>query len=93
MSKIFASVLIAAAVALSASAAQTMPFASDRAQDNLVVPVTGKCGIGRYRGPDGVCRRKYYFGNYGSKQYYGTCGGIGAHRVCNFVGQCWMSCD
>ena len=94
MNKLFASVLIAAAVALSAVAAQAMPLIPDQAPSGMITPVADGCGINRYRGPDGVCRRKYYFGDhYGPKSFYGACSGIGAHRVCNFFGQCWMVCN
>jgi hypothetical protein len=62
MNKLFASLLIAGAVALSAVAAQSMPLASDLSQDSLVVPVAGGCGVGWHRGPYGGCRRNYYGG-------------------------------
>jgi hypothetical protein len=69
-----------------------MPFGSDQTQDSLVVPVADKCGVGRYRDSNGICRRQYQFGKP-PKQFYGVCGGMNAHRVCNFTGQCWMVCD
>ena len=62
MNKLFASVLIAGAVALSTVAAQAMPFGGDRTQDGLVVPVAGGCGVGWHRGPYGGCRRNGYYG-------------------------------
>ena len=92
MNRLFASAL-GAAVALSAGAAQALPFAGDRTQHSLVVPAAGGCGIGRARGPDGVCHRKYYLIRRGPHEFYSTCGGRGAHRVCNLIGQCWMVCD
>jgi hypothetical protein len=46
MNKLFASVLIAAAVSVSAAASQAMPFESNQTQDSLVVPVAGGCGAG-----------------------------------------------
>lgn len=49
---------LAAAIALSGGTIQALPFGSDRTHGQLVVPVADKCGIGRYRGPDGVCHRK-----------------------------------
>ena len=41
MNKLFASVLIAAAVSVSAAASQAMPFESNQTQDSLVVPPAG----------------------------------------------------
>jgi hypothetical protein len=92
MNNLFASALTAAAIAWSATIAQSMPVGGDQTQDSLVVLAADKCGIGRYRDANGVCRRKYQFG-IPPKQYYGSCGGTNAHRVCNFSGQCWMVCD
>jgi len=92
MNKLFASGLVAAAVALSASAAQTLPICSDLSQDSMVVAVADGCGIGRYRAPNGKCYRKYYVGR-GQKQFYGACSGVNSHRVCNLFGQCWMVCN
>jgi len=83
---------LAAVVALSAGGTQVSRFADDQTQHNLVVLTADRCGIGRYRDANGVCRRKYAFGQ-ASKQFYGSCGGMNAHRVCNFTGQCWMICD
>ena len=94
MNKLFASVLTAAAFALSAVAAQAMPLGSDRTHSNLVVPVADGCGVNRYRDTGGVCRRKYVLGgHYGKRPLYGACGGLNSHRVCNFIGQCWMVCN
>jgi len=92
MNKLFASGLVAAAVALSASAAQTLPIWSDLTQDSMVVAVADGCGIGRYRAFNGKCYRKYYVGR-GQKQFYGACSAVNSHRVCNFSGQCWMVCN
>jgi hypothetical protein len=93
MNTLLASILIATIVATSSAIYdKAMAVNSDAAWDSLVMPVADKCGINRYRGPDGVCHRKYYFG-YGPKQFYGVCGGVKAHRVCNLFGQCWMVCD
>ena len=91
MNKLFASGLVAAAVALSASAAQT-PIWSDLTQDSMVVAVADRCGIGRYRAPNGKCYRKYYVGR-GQKQFYGACSAVNSHHVCNLFGQCWMVCN
>jgi hypothetical protein len=91
MKQLFAIALTAAAVGLSAGAA-AMPFGRDQTQDSLAVPVADKCGVGRYRDANGVCRRKYQIGKP-PKQFYGACGGMNAHRVCNLSGQCWMVCD
>jgi hypothetical protein len=92
MNKLFASGLVAAAVALSASAAQTLPIWSDLSPDSMVVAVADGCGIGRYRAPNGKCYRKYYVGR-GQKQFYGACSSVNSHRVCNLFGQCWMVCN
>jgi hypothetical protein len=92
MNKLFASGLVAAAVLLSASAAQTLPIWSDLTQDSGVIAVADKCGIGRYRALNGKCYRKYYVGR-GPKQFYSACGAVNSHRVCNFSGQCWMVCN
>ena len=93
--EMFARFLIAAAFVLvcSASTVEAMPFQSDQSFDILVLSIADKCGIGSYRDANGVCRRKYLFGRTPRKQFYGSCGGVNAHRVCNFIGQCWMVCD
>jgi hypothetical protein len=99
MNKLFASVLIAAAVGLSAAAAQAMPFGSYQAQGSLVVPVAGGCGAGFHRGPYGGC-----VANLGRPPVVvvpgavvvvpgGPCGGRGQHRVCNGMGACRMVCN
>ena len=85
-------VTLAAVVALSAGGTQVPRLADDQTQHDLVVLTADRCGIGRYRDANGVCRRKYALGK-ASKQFYGSCGGMNAHRVCNFTGQCWMVCD
>jgi hypothetical protein len=95
MNKLFASVLLAAAIGLSAAAAQAMPIGSNQAQGSLVVPIAGGCGIGWHRGPYGGCRRNGYYGAppgalVGPGPY--TCGGRGQHRVCGPNG-CWMVCN
>ena len=46
MNNLFASGLVAAAVALSASTGQTLPIWSDLTQDSMVVAVADGCGIG-----------------------------------------------
>ena len=92
MNKLFASSLVAAGVALSASAAQALPIWSDLTSDSMVVAVADGCGIGRYRAHNGKCYRKYYAGS-GKKQFYGACSALDSHRVCNFSGQCWMVCN
>jgi hypothetical protein len=58
MKQLFAIALTAAAVALSTSAARAMPLGSYQTEDSLVVPVADKCGIGRYRDSNGICRRR-----------------------------------
>ena len=92
MNKLFAFSLVAAGVALSANAAQTLPIWSDLTSDSMVVAVADRCGIGRYRAYNGKCYRKYYTGR-GEKQFYGACSALDSHRVCNFSGQCWMVCN
>ncbi len=62
MNKLFAFVLIAAALGLSVVSTQAMPFLSNQTQDSLVVPVAGGCGIGFHRGPYGGCRANGYYG-------------------------------
>jgi hypothetical protein len=99
MNKLFASVLIAAAVSVSATASQAMPFESNQTQDSLVVPVAGGCGVGFHRGPNGGCRP-----NVGGPAVVvapgavvvapgAPCGGRGRHRVCNGMGACRMACN
>jgi hypothetical protein len=108
MNKFVASLLVAAAVGLSMTATQAMPFGS-QAQDGLVVLTAGGCGAGFHRGPGGGCRVNGYYGG----RYWGTpvvapvvvapgavvvapgapCGGRGRHRVCNGMGNCWMVCN
>jgi len=68
MNKLFAAVLIASAVALSAVSVQAMPFGGNRTQDGLVVPIAGGCGAGFHPGPAGGCRPNGYYGGV----YYGT---------------------
>jgi hypothetical protein len=105
MNKLFASVLIAAAIGLSAVAAQAMPFGSNQTQESLVVPISGGCGANFHRGPYGGCVANGYYGGgvvvgpvvvpYGGPGYYapvGPCGGRGQHRVCGPNG-CWMVCN
>jgi len=102
MNKFIASILIAAAVALSAVAAQAMPFGGNQTQDSLVVPVAGGCGAGFHRGPYGGCRANGYYGGryWGGAPVvvvpgpgYGPCGGRGAHEVCGPYGRCRMVCN
>ena len=90
--KYFAFALTAAVVAISAGTVRAMPLGGNHAPDNLVVPAADKCGVGRYRDAHGICRRKYQIGKP-PKQFYGACGGMNSHRVCNLSGQCWMVCD
>jgi len=92
MNTLFACGLVATAVALSVSAAQTFPFLRDPTQGSMVIAVADGCGVGRYRAHNGKCYRKYYVGR-GQKQYYGACSAVDSHRVCNFSGQCWMVCN
>jgi len=105
MNKFFASVLIAAAVGLSAVATQAMPLGSNQTQDSLVVLVEGGCGVGFHRGPYGGCRANgYYGGRYWGAPVVvapgavvvapvGPCGGRGAHQVCGPYGNCRMVCN
>jgi len=79
-------------VAASAIAAQAMPVGRDHGQQSVIVAVGDKCGINRYRDANGVCRRTHQIAKP-PKQFYSTCGGVNAHRVCNWTGQCWMVCD
>jgi len=100
MDKLFASVLIAAAVGFSTAAVQAMPLVPDQAPFGIITQVAGGCGIGWHRGPYGHCRRNGYYGGV----YYGggvapvpvpgpyPCGGRGRHRVCGPNG-CWMVCN
>jgi len=90
-----ASVLHVAAVVLLPGAAQAMPLAPVQpAQPELAIHVADGCGINRYRDSGGVCRRKYVLGRHqGKTPFYGACGGVNSHRVCNLYGQCWMVCD
>ena len=99
MNKFFASVLIAAAVGLSAVATQAMPFESNQTQDSLVVPVAGGCGAGFHRGPNGGC-----LANVGGPAVVvapgavlvapgAPCGGRGRHQVCGAYGRCRMVCN
>jgi hypothetical protein len=40
------------------------------------------------------CRRKYVLSrHHGKTPFYGACGGVNSHRVCNLYGQCWMVCN
>ncbi len=103
MNRLAAFVAIAAAVGLSAIAAQAMPIASNQTQ-SLIVQVAGGCGVGFHRGPYGGCRRNGWYGG----RYWGTpavvapgvvvapvgpCGGRGAHQVCGPYGRCRMVCN
>jgi hypothetical protein len=93
MTRLFSSVLVIA-LGFSAIAVQAMPFSSDPNRGSLVVPVADKCGFNKYRDANGICRRKYVFGDrYGKRPLYGACGGMNSHLVCNLYGQCWMVCD
>jgi hypothetical protein len=105
MNKLFASVLIAAAVGLSAAAVQAMPIVPDQAP-SMITQVAGGCGIGFHRGPYGGCRRNGYYGGvyYGAPAVVvapgvvvgpvGPCGGRGAHQVCGpYGGNCRMVCN
>ena len=93
MNRLVAPILIISMLALSAGVAQAMPFRSYQTQARLIAPVADGCGVGRYRGPNGECRRKYFRDRFAPRPYYSSCGGLGAHRVCNIFGQCWMVCD
>jgi hypothetical protein len=78
-------------VAASTLAAQAMPVGRDHGQ-SVIDAVADKCGINRYRDASGVCRRTHQIAKP-PKQFYSTCGGVNAHRVCNWTGHCWMVCD
>lgn len=93
VNKLFAAVLVAAGIALSAGSVQALPIGHDRIPDTLLIPVADGCGINKYRDAKGVCRRKYYFRRKSPWQFYSACGGKHAYRECNFIGQCWMVCD
>jgi hypothetical protein len=99
MNRFFTSVLIVAAVSLSAATSQAMPFGSNQARDSLVVQVAGGCGAGFHRGPNGGCRA-----NVGGPAVVvapgavvvapgAPCGGRGRHKVCNGMGACRMVCN
>jgi hypothetical protein len=90
-----ASVSGAAAIVLLAGAARAMPPAPVQfAQGRLTIPVADGCGFNRYRDAQGVCRRKYVLSrHHGKTPFYGACGGVNSHRVCNLYGQCWMVCN
>ncbi len=99
MKKLFASVLVVAAVSLSAGVVQAMPFGSNQTQDSLVISIAGGCGAGFHRGPEGGCRP-----NMGGPAVVvapgavvvapgGPCGGRGRHQVCNGMGVCRMVCN
>ncbi len=88
----FVAALITIGVAMSAIAAEAMPVGRDDAQPSLIDSVADKCGINRYRDASGVCRRTRQIAK-SPKQFYSTCGGMNAHRVCNWSGQCWMVCN
>jgi hypothetical protein len=102
MNKLFNTILIAAAVGLSAVPAQA-PFGSSQTYGSLIVPVAGGCGVGFHRGPYGGCVRNGHYGDpvvvappvYGGPGYYvpGPCGGGGQqYRVCAPNGLCQMIC-
>jgi hypothetical protein len=104
MNKLFCSVLLGAAVAFSAVAAQAMPLIPDQAPSGMITKVEGGCGVGWHRGPYGHCRRDGYYGGpvvvaprvyYNGPAYYagGPCGGRGQHRVCGVNGGCVMVCN
>ena len=93
MHKLFAAILVAVALALSAGTAQALPIGRDQAQATLLIPIADGCGINRYRDANGVCRRKYFLRRIAPRQFYSACGGKRAHRECNLIGQCWMVCD
>jgi len=102
MNRIFATMLLAAALGALAVVAQAMPFASSRAQDSLVAPVFDGCWLGWHRNRSGGCSRDRY-GLFGSGieqvpgPYYQTgpkiCGGRGVYQVCNIFGYCWWVCN
>lgn len=90
MGKLLTLALMLVALGGPATAFAPAPFAAR----NNVVAVADGCGFNKYRDARGVCRRKYVFQRHsGKKPLYGACGGLTSHRVCNFVGQCWMECD
>jgi hypothetical protein len=94
----------AAAIGLTAIAAQAMPVAPNKASGGMVIQVAGGCGLGWHRGPYGGCRRNGFAEPLvvAPAPYYngpallvapGPCGGRGQHRVCNGYGRCWMVCN
>ncbi len=92
MSKFVASLIVIAAVGLSAVATQAMPLGNNKTPDSLVVPVAGGCGAGFHPGPYGRCRANGWYGG----RYWGApgpCGGRGAHEVCGPYGRCRMVCN
>ncbi|MFZ1197076.1 MAG: hypothetical protein WAN49_16820 [Pseudolabrys sp.] len=104
MNKLFASLLIAAAVGSSTVATQALPLGGNRAQDGLVVLVAGGCGVGFHRGPYGGCRANGYYGG----RYWGTPVVVapgssgGSWRTMRWTrpasclqrhGGCWMVCN
>ncbi len=90
MGKLLTLALMLVAVGGRAAALEVAPLAAW----NHVIAVADGCGINKYRDARGVCRRVYVFRRHvGRKPLYGACGGLTSHRVCNFIGQCWMECD
>ena len=57
MSKLFSSLILGGAVALSAASAQAFPIApSSGLTSSDVIQIAGGCGPGWHRGPGGGCR-------------------------------------
>jgi len=91
-----------AALGMSMTTAQAMPFAADRAGGTLIVPAADGCWLGWHRNPNGGCSRDRY-GLFGSGIDYvpgpfypagpTVCGGRGVYRVCNIFGYCWLVCS
>jgi len=93
MRNLFVRILFFAAASLLAAGGKAMPVVPAE-HTTVAVPVADGCGINRYRDSRGICRRKYVFERHsGKRPLYSACGGLDAHRVCNWYGQCWMVCN
>jgi hypothetical protein len=88
----FVVALTATVVTMSANSAGALPTGPTYPRPSLIVAAADDCGVNRYRDASGVCRRTRQIARP-RKQLYGSCGGMNAHRVCNWSGQCWMVCD
>ena len=91
MNKLFAYLLIATAVCLSAVAAEAMPFHPVHA--GLTIQVSSGCGLGVHRGPYDGCNVVYggyyrnydygYYDGYNRGYYRGYYDGSGRSRMVN----------